>query len=166
MSDLPATQQLALEAWAGDAIATGRLSEHDRQILTTTESSSPSQLFETSDRPLVVGFFGGTGVGKSTLMNRFAEEPVARASVERPTSRDITVYVHRSVSVDKLPQGFQAKRNSSYPWGTTSYGESELWVGTIAQAIPLCPEHNVADHAVCSGQPVTQNILMLCQACE
>ena len=110
MSDLPAAQQLALEAWAGDAIATGWLSEHDRQILTTTESSSPSQLFETSDRPLVVGFFGGTGVGKSTLMNRFAEEPVARASVERPTSRDITVYVHRSVSVDKLPQGFPMRK--------------------------------------------------------
>lgn len=110
MSDLPAAQQLALEAWAGNAIATGWLSEHDRQVLTTTESSSPSQLFETTERPLVVGFFGGTGVGKSTLMNRFAEEPIARASVERPTSRDITVYVHRSVSVDRLPRHFPMRK--------------------------------------------------------
>jgi len=54
------------------------------------------------------------------------------------TSRDNK----QDASIDwqhKLPTGFQAKRNSSYPWGTTSYGESELWVGTISQDWCLWP---------------------------
>jgi hypothetical protein len=59
---------------------------------------------------LVTGLFGGTGVGKSTLLNRLAGEPIARASAERPTSRDITIYVHRSVSVDHLPENLPMQR--------------------------------------------------------
>ncbi len=110
MSDLPAAQRNALEAWADDAIAAGWLSERDKKALQQTQIASPAQLFETSDRPLVVGFFGGTGVGKSTLLNRFAGEVVAHASVERPTSRAITVYVHRSVSVDRLPESFPMRK--------------------------------------------------------
>jgi len=110
MSDLPAAQRLALEAWAGDATAAGWLAEHDRNTLGSTDTASPSQLFDTAERPLVVGFFGGTGVGKSTLLNRIAGEPIARSGVERPTSRIITVYVHRSVSVDNLPKSFPMRK--------------------------------------------------------
>lgn len=42
-----------------------------------------------------------------------------------------------------MPDGFQPKRNSSYPWGTTSYGEEELWVGTIAQGWCVWPVQNL-----------------------
>jgi hypothetical protein len=42
-----------------------------------------------------------------------------------------------------MPEGFQPKRNSSYPWGTTTYGESELWVGTIAQGWCVWPVQNL-----------------------
>ena len=59
---------------------------------------------------------------------RSAQAPIDEA-FESVTSR----HNIQDASVDwkkNMPAGFQAKRNSSYPWGTTTYGESELWVGT------------------------------------
>jgi len=106
MSDLPATQHAALQQWAEDAISEGWLPKTALAQLDQNTIAAPSQLFDAKNRPLVVGLFGGTGVGKSTLLNRFARQTIAKASAQRPTSRDVTVYVHNSVSVDKLPDNF------------------------------------------------------------
>jgi energy-coupling factor transporter ATP-binding protein EcfA2 len=55
------------------------------------------------DRPLlVVMLMGGTGVGKSTLMNALAGAAVAQASFTRPTTRDPVVYFHNTVKPDRL----------------------------------------------------------------
>jgi hypothetical protein len=55
------------------------------------------------DRPLLVAvLMGGTGVGKSSLMNALAGGAVARASFTRPTTRDPVVYYHESVKPDRL----------------------------------------------------------------
>ncbi len=110
MPDLPAAQRHALEAWASQAIDAGWLPSDATDALRALTTAAPGQLFNSGNRPLVAGLFGGTGVGKSTLMNRIAGETIARASVERPTSRDITVYVHRSQAVDKLPSTFPMER--------------------------------------------------------
>jgi hypothetical protein len=55
------------------------------------------------ERPLlVVMLMGGTGVGKSTLLNALAGGNVALASFTRPTTRDPVVYYHESVRPDRL----------------------------------------------------------------
>ena len=93
--------------WAHQAQYTGWLSETDVAHLESMESRTPMELFGSDgQRPLVVALFGGTGVGKSTLLNRLAGQAVARTGVERPTSREVTVYVHKTVQIQQLPEEF------------------------------------------------------------
>lgn len=96
--------------WAERALAEGQLNKEQAQTLFDIDSRSPDTLFSSgpsaaSTRPLIVAFMGGTGVGKSSLLNRLAGKAIARAGIERPTSREVTLYHHQAVSLQQLPTG-------------------------------------------------------------
>ncbi|MGZ4959208.1 MAG: GTPase [Methylomonas sp.] len=97
-------------SWAENALTAGRLNKEQLQNILAIDNRSPDTLFSNAHsaltkRPLIVAFMGGTGVGKSSLLNRLAGQPIARAGIERPTSREVTLYHHHSVAIQQLPAG-------------------------------------------------------------
>ncbi len=101
----------ALTQWVDTAMDQGWLTETDRKSLSKIERATADDLFVTSDkRPLVVGLFGGTGVGKSSLLNRLAGQVIAKVGVERPTSREVTLYLHESHALASLPKEFPVNK--------------------------------------------------------
>ena len=98
-------------SWAKRAQEARWLNDNDSQLLDAIETDTPSSLFDASShRPLVTAFFGGTGAGKSSLLNRLAEQAIARTGVERPTSREVSIYLHDSVQLERLPADFPVER--------------------------------------------------------
>ncbi|WP_445370354.1 GTPase [Methylomonas sp. HW2-6] len=97
------------QRWATNAAAHGRISAEQAGLFDNLDQAGAGPLFKTdsgqTDMPLIVAFMGGTGVGKSSLLNRLAGQAIARAGIERPTSREVTLYHHQSLSIDKLPEG-------------------------------------------------------------
>lgn len=99
------------KGWAEKAQAEGWLTSGDIHALNEVDIGTPAALFEAgAHRPLVAAFFGGTGVGKSTLLNRLAGQGIARTGVERPTSREVSLYLHDSVKIQHLPKNFPIDR--------------------------------------------------------
>ncbi len=94
----------SLKHWAEAATEAGWLSPQTAAELDAIEQQQVGELFrKTPHRPLIVGLFGGTGVGKSSLLNRLAGEQIARVGVERPTSHEVTLYLHKDFKLDLLP---------------------------------------------------------------
>jgi predicted GTPase len=97
------------QQWAEAAIAEGQISQAQAQDLLALDARSTDSLFvsDLADgaKPLIVAFMGGTGVGKSSLLNRLAGQAIAKAGIERPTSREVTLYHHQSLALKQLPAG-------------------------------------------------------------
>lgn len=64
-----------------------------------------------AERPsLVVILMGGTGVGKSTLLNALAQGSIADAAFTRPTTREPIVYLHEKFDATRLDESLQKCR--------------------------------------------------------
>jgi len=101
------TQQLAQEMLAGRWLV-----ESEVQGLLAHSVSLPQALVSQSEgeRPLMVAFLGGTGVGKSSLLNRLAGKSIALTGAVRPTSKEVTVFHHQSVDIQQLPSAFPLEK--------------------------------------------------------
>ncbi|MFN5746513.1 MAG: GTPase [Methylococcaceae bacterium] len=94
-------------SWTQGAITEHWLTPAALRELENVDTRRPAALFEAgSHRPLVTAFFGGTGVGKSTLLNRLAGQSIAKTGIVRPTSREVTVFLHEAIHISSLPQNF------------------------------------------------------------
>ncbi len=94
-----------IQFWAEKARDSGWITTGQFDDLVQLDNKTPANLFaDKAARPLIVAFLGGTGVGKSSLINRLAGKEIARTGVERPTSREVTLYCHQSVTLEKLPE--------------------------------------------------------------
>jgi len=95
-----AQQTSAAQQWAERSSAAGWLAADDAASITNLSGATSADLFapgEEASKPLVVALFGGTGVGKSSLLNRLVGEAVAKVGVIRPTSLEATMYVHKDI---------------------------------------------------------------------
>lgn len=110
--------------------------------------------------PVINGKFSGPGFALAVILLCLpvATFPAQELAVGGPFTRSAHAPVdeafesvasgknRQDASADwqrEMPKGFRPKRNSSYPWGTTTYGENELWVGTIAQGWCVWPVQNL-----------------------
>jgi hypothetical protein len=101
----------AVTEWFASAQREGWLNPADAAPFQKLERGTPADLFEPGAlRPLVVALFGGTGVGKSSLLNRLAGRAVARVGVERPTSHEVTLHAHESAPLADLPSDLPLER--------------------------------------------------------
>ena len=92
------------QLWAENAADAGWIKSQDVERLKETQEIQIEKLFkEHGHRPLIVAFFGGTGVGKSTLLNRLAGDDIARVGVARPTSMEVTLFLHETYKEELLP---------------------------------------------------------------
>lgn len=96
--------------WAGTAHSEGRIGGEDWSLIENLDAAQSEPLFvpdhqQADAKPLIVAFMGGTGVGKSSLLNRLAGQAIAKAGVVRPTSREVTLYHHHRLIPGTLPAG-------------------------------------------------------------
>ncbi len=97
--------------WANNVLINAWATEAELKGLLEYEARTPDTLFAgSSSRPLIVAFLGGTGVGKSTLLNRLAGKAVARTGVIRPTSKEVTLFHHESVKIAQLPKNLPVEK--------------------------------------------------------
>jgi energy-coupling factor transporter ATP-binding protein EcfA2 len=79
------------------------LHAQDRVVLEQAVQRARAQLLGPPELVLTVVLAGGTGAGKSTLINALAEAAIAEISPLRPTTTKPCVYHHRDVAPSSLP---------------------------------------------------------------
>nr|MDT0252219.1 hypothetical protein [Endozoicomonas sp.] len=92
-------------------------------------------------------------LGSSTGIQARISDPVdgpfqlsARSPIDEAFESVTSGNNRQDAAVDwqnQMPEGFQAKRNASYPWATTTFDDREVWVGTISQGWCVWPIQNL-----------------------
>lgn len=91
-----------LRTWASTCLQQGFITDELFQQIPVVIDELDIRSQDNSQQPLVVAFMGGTGVGKSSLLNRLAGEAIASSGIERPTSREVTLFHHESLVLNSL----------------------------------------------------------------
>ena len=86
------------------------LTSEERQDLLTSSQKLLDRLNVLSDLVLVAGLLGGTGVGKSTVMNALAGAEIAATSHRRPNTDRVLLYRHEEA---ELPHSLP---KTTVPW--------------------------------------------------
>lgn len=76
----------------------------ERTLIESLIERARGQWLGPSEPVLTVALAGGTGAGKSTLINAFAGTMIAESSEIRPTTRQLQAYHHQEDSVGALTQ--------------------------------------------------------------
>ncbi len=103
------------------------LSEKDKQDLIEACKNLLLRLDDIDNELLIIGLLGGTGVGKSTLMNALAKEKIASTSHRRPHTEKVLIYRHVSA---QLPSVLIQK--TTVPWHEITHQAKSI------QKILLC----------------------------
>jgi len=117
-----------IAGWAEQSVKDGWIEPRQAQLLTDEPENSANELFvSNNERRLIVAFMGGTGVGKSSLLNKLADQSIARTGVERPTSREVTLYHHQAFSLQQLDQTFPLQHIQVAQHNDSS-NEQVIWI--------------------------------------
>jgi len=92
----------------------------DRQALRLQAEELFRRLSALEGRSLTMGLLGGTGVGKSTLMNALAGSPIASTSHRRPHTDRVLVYRHAS---SQIPPSLLV---TEVPWQEITHGTEKV----------------------------------------
>ncbi len=101
------------------------LSKDERHHIVKEGQTLLDKLDAVAQKYLVVGLLGGTGVGKSTLMNALAGAPISSASHRRPHTDAILIYRHNDTPLPFVP-------DSEIAWQEFTHA------GETARQIILC----------------------------
>lgn len=89
-----------LRVWSQAPVTSRGVREQQRLVASLLEAAP--ELVARIQSPLLVATFGGTGVGKSTLVNALVGAEVTRAGVTRPTTCIPTLVTHTETALTSL----------------------------------------------------------------
>lgn len=91
------------------------LSDEERERLLEDSLKLIRKLEAVAESSLVVGLLGGTGVGKSTLMNALAGASIASTSHRRPHTEQVLIYHHATMPLpEALIKSSQPRREITH----------------------------------------------------
>ena len=96
------------------------MSSVDRRDLQDRAVALSQRLASAESEPLTIGLLGGTGVGKSTLLNAFAGSTISDASHRRPWTDHILIYKHEEA------KGLPPEKLDRIPWQEVTHQNTSI----------------------------------------